>query len=89
MSDPGECYAGSSYPERPRAFVWGGQRYEVQEIIHRRREPEGVEFVVRSLSPEMIFDLFYNIETDQWQIKTAGSIMIEEQPEHKPTSQGD
>lgn len=76
MTKTVECYAGSSYPERPRAFMWGGQRYDVKEIIQRRREPEGVGFVVRSLSPEMIFDLFYNIASDQWQIKPAGSVMI-------------
>lgn len=89
MNETVECYAGSSYPERPRALVWQGQRYEVKEIIQRRRQPEGVGFVVRSASPEMIFDLFYTIAADQWQIKPAGSVMIEEQPKHQPTSQGD
>lgn len=69
-----ECYAGSTYPERPLAFTWEGQRYEVQEVIRRRREPEGIGFLVRSTTSDILFDLFYNTESDSWQIvpkKTA------------------
>lgn len=84
-----ECYAGSSYPEHPRAFVWGGQRYKVKEIIQRRREPNGVGFLVRSSPSEMLFDLFYDITTDQWQIKPKGSVMIDSQDQHQTHSQGD
>lgn len=63
-----ECYAGSTYPERPLAFTWEGQRYEVQEVIDRRREPEGVGFLVRSATSDTLFDLFYSTESDSWQI---------------------
>jgi len=63
-----ECYAGSMYPERPKAFGWEGQRYEVMEIIQRRQEPEGVGFLVRCAPEERLFDLFFNQTENQWQI---------------------
>ena len=68
MSHPVECYAGSSYPERPRAFLWQGTRYLVSEVITRRREPDGVGFLVCCTPDEIVFDLFYLIKSDQWLI---------------------
>ncbi len=68
------CYAGSTYPEKPRALEWEGKRYLVEAILERRREPHGVGFLVRC-TPELctssaaIFDLFYRFEEEQWQIK--------------------
>ena len=64
-----ECYAGSTYPENPRALEWTGQRYVVEEIIDRRREPHGVGFLVRCAPGAKVFDLFYLIKEDQWQIR--------------------
>ena len=69
-----ECYAGSTYPEKPRALEWKGQRYLVEAILERRREPHGVGFLVRckpelSTSSAAIFDLFYLIKEEQWQIQ--------------------
>ncbi len=68
MSPEVECYAGATYPERPKAFQWEGQRYEVQEIIQRRREPEGIGFLVCCSPDERLFDLFYTSRKDCWQI---------------------
>ena len=68
-----ECYAGSSSPESPRALTWEGQRYVVEEIIKRRREPHGVGFLVRCLPDNTVFDLFYLTEEEQWQILPSGS----------------
>jgi len=73
MSADVECYAGSMYPERPKAFGWGGRRYEVVEIIRRRQEPEGVGFLVRCTPEERRFDLFYNQTENQWQITPKGA----------------
>ena len=42
------CYAGSRYPERPRAFLWEGQWLEVAEVERRWRTPDGPVFRVRS-----------------------------------------
>jgi len=63
-----KCYAGSEYPERPKSFAWEGQPYEVQMILHRRREPDGVGFLVRCTPGERLFDLFFIISEDQWRI---------------------
>jgi hypothetical protein len=83
MSTEVECYAGSSSPETPRAFTWDGQRYRVQAVLNRRREPNGLGFLVHCTPGEAIFDLFYLIEADQWQIQPKGFIIDEEEP-NKP-----
>jgi hypothetical protein len=70
-----ECYAGSTYPESPRALEWEGQRYTIQVILERRREPRGLGFTVRCIPGERIFDLFYLTETDEWQIQPASSAL--------------
>jgi hypothetical protein len=67
-----ESYAGSSYPEHPRAFVWEEQGYQVQEIISRSRDPEGLRFLVRCSPGDTLFDLYYQIEDDDWQIQPKG-----------------
>jgi len=85
MNPKVECYAGSTYPEKPRALEWEGQRYLVEAILERRREPHGVGFLVRC-TPErctssgVIFDLFYQIEEGQWQIQLKGSSIDNETP---------
>jgi len=63
-----ECYAGSSSPETPRALVWVGQRFTIQTILERWREPHGIGFLVLCMPGEAFFDLFYTTETNQWQI---------------------
>ena len=89
MTPEVECYAGSTYPEQPRAFQWEGQHYQVLAVLQRRREPEGVGFLVRCTPGERFFDLFYNIEESTWQIQPKGSIQISENPGSKKYSQGD
>ena len=64
-----ECYAGSSYPEQPRALLWEGQRYTVQAVLERRREPHGIGFLIHCTPGDRIFDIFYRTEDDQWQIQ--------------------
>lgn len=70
-----ECYAGSTYPESPRALEWEGQRYTVQGVLERRREPRGLGFLVRCSPGERIFDLFYLTEADEWQIQPTGPVI--------------
>ncbi len=72
MTSRVEAYAGSTYPEQPRAFQWENQHYEVQAILDRRREPEGVGFLVRCDPGNALFDLFYNSIQDKWQIQPKG-----------------
>ena len=74
MTHAVEAYAGSTYPESPRALIWEDCRYEVQEILHRRREPQGVGFIVRCNPDQAMFDLFYESEKEEWQIQPKGFI---------------
>ena len=69
-----ECYAGGTYPEKPRTFVWQEQRYTVQEILQRRREPGGVGFLVIAVPGSELFDLFYFEQDHNWRILPKGPI---------------
>jgi hypothetical protein len=79
MSVEVECYAGSSHPETPRALVWEGKRYTVQAVLERRREPHGIGFLIHCSPGDQLFDLFYQIKEDQWQIQPKGPA-----PNHQP-----
>ena len=62
-----ECYSGFSYPDRPAAVWWQGQRYEVQTIAARWRTPDGYGF--RVITPNgQVFELFYNEREDAWSV---------------------
>jgi hypothetical protein len=67
MDELVESYAGFMSPERPRAFIWQGQRLEVGEILSRARLPEGHWFRVRSPGGE-VFELTYFFETGEWAV---------------------
>jgi hypothetical protein len=75
-----EAYAGSSNPEAPRALEWEGQRYVVQEILDRRREPQGIGFLVRCTPGNTLFDLFYRQAEEIWRIQPKGFAVDDEQP---------
>ena len=84
-----KSYAGSSYPEQPRALIWEGRQYHVREIISRSREPEGLRFMVRCSPGDALFDLYYHIEDGDWQIQPKGFVTNEGNSKHSPTSTGD
>lgn len=63
-----ECYSGHTYPERPRAFQWEGQRLEVSEIISRWRTPEATHFLIR-IEDGQDFELIYHEPQDLWTIE--------------------
>lgn len=60
-----DCYAGAGYPERPRAFVWQGERYEVEEVGRRWRTPAEYGFRVRTTAGEYFTLLYHELE-DTW-----------------------
>jgi hypothetical protein len=66
-----ECYAGYRYPERPRAFVWEGERKEVEAIKRRWHTPAGPAFLVRT-GDGRHFTLAYDEAADTWDIQPAG-----------------
>jgi len=78
MTEAVECYAGSTYPEHPRAFEYDGIRYTVGEIIDRRRNPDGVGFLVRCSSPTLLFDLYYRVDVARWLISPRASTLRED-----------
>jgi hypothetical protein len=67
-----ECYAGSGYPERPRAFRWEGERLEVVDVERRYRSPRGPRFRVRT-SDGRRFSLFYDEALDRWDVRLQTS----------------
>lgn len=69
MSDIVECHSGYEYADRPTAFYWQEQRWEVIEILARWRTPEGKHFRVNT-QHNQIFEILYVESEDAWQIKT-------------------
>jgi hypothetical protein len=73
-----ECYSGYKLNERPRSFIYQGQRYEIQEIINRWYEggidstrPEESYFKART-NEGRIFILRYLFLFDSWSIGIVG-----------------
>ena len=69
MNDIVECHSGYEYGDRPTAFYWQEQRWEVIEILARWRTPEGKHFRVNT-HHNQIFEILYVESEDTWQIKT-------------------
>ena len=67
-----ECYAGTQYPERPRAFLWEGERLEVVEVERRYRTPRGLRFRART-SDGRCFTLAYDERLDVWTVRPESS----------------
>ena len=65
-----ECYSGHTYAQDPRAFVWQGQRVEVEAIEACWRTPDGPVFRVRAQSEEVL-ELRYHETEDRWSIAQA------------------
>jgi hypothetical protein len=70
MDDAVECYASSRYPERPRAFLWEGERLEVAEVERQWRTPTGPVFRVHAADGRR-FTLAYDEAAGSWDIRPA------------------
>lgn len=68
MSTIVECYAGYRYPERPRAFVWEGERVAVEEVERQWRTPAGPAFRVRAADGRR-FILTYDEAAGAWDVR--------------------
>jgi hypothetical protein len=62
-----QSYAGTRYPERPRAFLWEGERLEIVEVESRHCTPCGLWFRAR-VSDGRCFSLFYDQALDAWDV---------------------
>ena len=49
------------------ALTWEGTRHEVEAILSRSRNPQGISFRVRT-TDGLIFELEYITATDAWRI---------------------
>lgn len=67
-----ECYAGTRYPERPRAFVHQGERLTVARVEGEERTPRGIRFRVR-VSDGRRFWLFYDEIDEVWDVRAERS----------------
>lgn len=65
-----ECYAGARYPERPRAFLWLGERLVVEAVEDQWREPGRLVFRVR-IADGRQFILAYDEVGDAWRVEPA------------------
>ena len=63
-----ECYAGYRYPERPRAFLWQGERVVVEEVERQWRTPAGPAFRVRAADGRR-FTLTYDEAAGTWDVQ--------------------
>ena len=68
-----ECYAGYRYPDRPRAFVWEGERVTVEDVEQQWRTPDGLTFCVHTVDSRR-FTLAYDETTGDWQVQPQFSI---------------
>ncbi len=67
MSDMVECHSDYTYPERPTALTWEGQRLEVADVLREWRSPSGKGFRVRTIDGQE-FELLYYEDANEWQI---------------------
>jgi hypothetical protein len=65
-----ECYAGYRYPERPRAFLWQGDRVVVEEVERSWRTPASPVFCIRAAGGRR-FILAYDEAADVWDVRPA------------------
>jgi hypothetical protein len=62
-----ECHSGYRYAQRPVAFSWQGVRKVVEAVLDQWLTPEVRGF--RVITPDQqIFELYYAIEADEWQV---------------------
>jgi putative sterol carrier protein len=62
-----ECHSGHAYAERPRAFRWQGERFEIKAIVAEWQTPQGKHFRVQTTDGQN-FELVYKIDADAWEI---------------------
>ena len=67
-----ECYAGFRYPERPRAFLWEGERVAVEAVEQQWRTPSGLNFRICATDGRR-FTLAHSEADDDWSVQLEQS----------------
>lgn len=67
MTESVECLASSSYPGKPLALKWEGQRLKIVKILAQWRTPTGIYFRVHTNDGQE-FELNYREANNEWQI---------------------
>lgn len=62
-----ECYAGATYPEKPLALYWDGERLEIEQIEFQVRVPDGWRYRVRTINSQ-VFELKYEENNARWYV---------------------
>lgn len=70
MAEQVECRSDLEYADTPLAFVWQGQRLEVEGVIARARTPRGKVFRVMTVGSGA-FELTYDEIEAEWSIQSA------------------
>jgi hypothetical protein len=63
-----ECRSEYTYAQRPVAFLWQGERLEVEEVQASWQHPQGKKFLIRTRD-DRIFELTYNELNQDWHIQ--------------------
>ncbi|MGD2103747.1 MAG: hypothetical protein PVJ55_01345 [Anaerolineae bacterium] len=63
-----QCYAGGSYPERPRSFLYRGEWLDVADVELREKLPGELRFRVRTADGRS-FQLAYDERHDVWDVR--------------------
>ena len=63
-----ECHSGHTYAQRPTAFLWEAERFEIATIDAEWRSPIGKHFRITTKNATN-FELLYYEANDDWQIK--------------------
>lgn len=72
-----EAYAGASYPQRPSAVWWEGERLEVEQVIRSWRTPDALHFRVE-LQILGETTLSYNYQSEAWSLDRRTLTKIDE-----------
>jgi hypothetical protein len=68
-----ECYSGSRYAERPRAFYYEDRRWQVVDVLRTEQHPGRRLFTVRTLEGDL-FNLIYDEAFDRWRIERSSQM---------------
>lgn len=74
------CRSGYEFAERPTAFIWEGERIQINELVARWRTPDGKRFLVQTVD-NRIFTLVFIESSAVWRIE-QGDIPLIANPEN-------